>query len=239
MADHFASRGQRALAVDLRGHGGSPGGPPWDLATHVDDVAESTAAAGIDRAVYIGHSYGAVIAAQMAVSHPQRVDALVLLDPPFQLPSRRALASAAIAAQDWSFETVAGAVEAVLASDAVVSPREDVVTAYVARDLRVGSDGRYRFGYRPEAAAAIWREMTTVSPPIAQLPTMLVRPAQSFVDSSAHDRRYRESLGDLVEIGTVPGGHNLLWESPEETSLAIAEFLARLGTVSPAGPDRS
>jgi pimeloyl-ACP methyl ester carboxylesterase len=81
--------------------------------------------------------------------------------------------------------------------------------------------------------------MTTVSPPIAQLPTMLVRPAQSFVDSSAHDRRYRESLGDLVEIGTVPGGHNLLWESPEETSLAIAEFLARLGTVSPAGPDRS
>ena len=127
---------------------------------------------------------------------------------------------------DWSFASVDGAVNALLASDTVVAAPRETVAAFAADDLRRGADGRLRFSFCPATVVVAWSEMTLPPPPIAPLPTLLLRPVGSQFPGGVEDRRYREELGPALTLKAVPNGHNLLWESPRETIAAILEFLA-------------
>jgi pimeloyl-ACP methyl ester carboxylesterase len=74
----------RVTAYDLRGHGYSE--VPRDGYTSADQAGDTFAimdALGIERAVLVGHSFGAVIAMHAAVLAPGRVDAIILSDPCF------------------------------------------------------------------------------------------------------------------------------------------------------------
>ena len=74
---------RRAVAFDFSGHGSSPGAIGRysydELAKDISEVANSQQ---LDHFVLAGHSMGAAVAAQYAASHPARVKALVLVDPP-------------------------------------------------------------------------------------------------------------------------------------------------------------
>ncbi|HET7574621.1 MAG TPA: hypothetical protein VFJ99_05850, partial [Solirubrobacterales bacterium] len=148
------------------------------------------------------------------------------LDPGIGVPPERALRSAEIDRLDWSFATVDGAINALMSSDAMVAPPRDVIAAYARDDVSKGPDGRFRFGFCPSAAVVAWSEVTLPAPPIAPIPTLLVRAEVSLVDHRAQVERYAEALGPLLTVVTVPNGHNMLWESPEETIGAIEGFLA-------------
>lgn len=81
--------GRRIVAPDLRGRGHSntlPG--PFGMQAHADDLVAMLDDAGIERAVVVGHSMGAFVAATLADLHPARVAALVLVDGglPLDLP---------------------------------------------------------------------------------------------------------------------------------------------------------
>ncbi|MEU5261012.1 alpha/beta hydrolase [Amycolatopsis sp. NPDC021455] len=104
----------RVVRYDARGHGDSPGPAPGF--SHHDDLRQLLDALGIDRAVLVGSSLGSRTAADFALSHPDRVEGLVLASPglsgmverdPFTLEQRR-LAAEAIARKDFTqvFECV-------------------------------------------------------------------------------------------------------------------------------------
>lgn len=226
LAQRLLGDGRRVVAVDLRGHGESGHEPPWDLGTHVGDLLETLDAEGIERAAVAGHSFGAAVAAALAARAPERVGRLALLDPGFGLPPAYALGAAEIDRLDWSFASVDGAVNALLASESVVAAPRETVAAFVAGDLRRGADGRLRFRHCPAAVVVAWSEMTLPPPPIAPLPTLVLRPVASQIPSAEQDKRYRAELGSLLTLKAVPNGHNLLWESPRESEAAIAEFLS-------------
>lgn len=82
LAGPVAGAGARAVLYDLRGHGLSER-PPEHYSTR-DGAADLCAlldALGISEPVYlIGNSYGGMIAARMAVSAPDRVAGLVLIE---------------------------------------------------------------------------------------------------------------------------------------------------------------
>jgi lipase len=225
LAERLAAAGRSVTAVDLRGHGASGREPPWNAATHVQDLLETVDSLGIESAAWIGHSFGGRLAAEVAAISPDRVQSLVLLDPGLILPPDRALRGAEIERLDWSFAGVDGAVNAVLSNDAVVASPREVVAAYVQDDLRKGPDGRFRFRFCPSAAVVAWSEMTLPAPPVARLPTLLVHAEVPLFDGSAQRRQYREELGDLLTVTGVPNGHNVLWESPAETIEAVERFL--------------
>ena len=69
------------VAPDLRGRVLSAGLPgPFGVRPHVADVVAVLDAFAIDRAVVVGHSLGASIAAVLAATAPERVAGLVLVD---------------------------------------------------------------------------------------------------------------------------------------------------------------
>lgn len=86
--------GERPLVVpDLRGRGRSSTSGPFGVGAHADDIAvvidaalDTFPAAG--GAVVLAHSFGCHIAARVAVTHPQLVDSLLLVDggPPRVVP---------------------------------------------------------------------------------------------------------------------------------------------------------
>ncbi|MEO6778667.1 MAG: alpha/beta hydrolase [Gemmatimonadaceae bacterium] len=80
----LARAGMRAVALDLPGHGLSdkPSCPAlYTLDAQSEAVLAAMDAAGVSRAVLVGHSMGGPICARTAVLAPERVAALALLAP--------------------------------------------------------------------------------------------------------------------------------------------------------------
>jgi lipase len=224
LGECLAERGHLATAVDLRGHGDSGREPPWSVERHLQDLLETLDARGIRRAALVGHSFGGRVAAALAAAAGERIGRLVLLEPGLQIPPDRALQGAEMDRLDWSFETPEGAVNALLGRDEAVATPREVAESYVRDDVREGPDGRYRFRFCPGAAVTAWSEMALPAPPIAPVPTLIVRTEVSLV-SLGVEQRYRDELGARLTVATVPNGHNVLWESPAETFAAVTGFL--------------
>ncbi len=222
----LAEQGHSVVAVDLRGHGDSGREPPWDTEAHVGDLLETADSLGIERATWIGHSFGGRLVAATAASAPERAVALGLLDPGLEVSPALVLQGAEIERLDWSFATVEGAVNALLSNSAGVAAPRDVVTAYVQGDVVKGPDGRFRFRFSPSAAVVAWNEVALPAPPVTQVPTLLILTEASLTQAALLKPRYEEALGELLTEVVVPNGHNLLWEAPAETIGAIERFLA-------------
>lgn len=225
LGERLAAAGHSVVAVDLRGHGDSGREPPWNTETHVADLLETLDSLGIERVRWVGHSFGGRLVAAAAAAAPERTATLALLDPGFEVNPAVALQSAEIERLDWSFATVDGALNAVLSNGAMVAPDRDLVAVYVKDDLRKGPDGRFRFRFCPSAAVVAWNEVTLPAPATVQVPTLLIIAEVSLIIAGALKPRYREALGDLLTEVTVPNGHNLLWESREETIGAVERFV--------------
>lgn len=80
--DHLR-RHRRAVALDLRGHGESDPADDGDytIAGMTHDVTAVVDQLGVRRFVLAGHSLGALVAIEYASRHPDRVAALLLVDP--------------------------------------------------------------------------------------------------------------------------------------------------------------
>lgn len=224
LARRLARRGNGVLAVDLRGHGASGHEPPWNTGRHVRDLLETLTSFGVTGVTWIGHSFGGRVVAATAAAAEELTDALILLDPALEMAPAQALHGAELARLDWSFETPGGAVNALLGANGNAATPPDTVAAYAERDLRRGDDGRYRFSFCPSAVVTAWSEMCLPAPPVAEVPTLVVRVEETLFTASLEER-YRVRLSSRLSVARVPNGHNVLWESAEETAAAIDDFL--------------
>lgn len=234
LGKRLAALGHSVLAVDLRGHGESGHEPPWSTGTHVEDVLETLDAQGVERVAWVGHSFGGLVAAALVAEAGERTQRLALLDPGLAVPPERALRSAEIERLDWSFATTDGALNALLSNESIVASPREVVAAFVDDDVRKGPDGRFRFSFCPSTVVTAWSEMTLPPPPIARVPTLLVTAEKPLYDGTRQRQRYEDELGDLLTRVEVPNGHNVLWESPQETIEAVEQFLEPVDEPAPA-----
>jgi lipase len=218
--------GYHVLAPDLLGHGNSSWEPPWDIPRHCDAIVETV---GARESVLVGHSFGGRLAFELAARAPKLVPGLVLLDPAILLPGHVALAAAENARPDKSFVSFDELVGArYVESQLHFAPRELVVED-LAVHVETGEDGRVRYRYCQSAVVAAYGEMASQPPPFesVRVPTLLVLGERSYLPYDHLLDAHRAALGDLLEVVIVPGGHTVTWDALEETSAAIAAFLAR------------
>jgi len=91
----FAFHGWSVLAVDLPGHGRSPGSPLASIGSMADWVLELAARAGAQQHVLVGHSMGALVALEAAARAPERAAGLALIGAAARMPVHRDLLAAA------------------------------------------------------------------------------------------------------------------------------------------------
>jgi proline iminopeptidase len=72
--------GWRFVSFQQRGLTPSTTAGPFTMEQHCADAEAVLTARGIDRAVVVGHSFGAYLALHLAVSYPERVNGLLLID---------------------------------------------------------------------------------------------------------------------------------------------------------------
>jgi lipase len=206
---------RRVIAPDLRAHGRSGSEPPWSLDTHVGDLLETMRTLGVEEADWLGFSYGGRVAAALAAREPARVRSLVLLDPALHVSPETCLEQAREERDDLSFADVDEAIED-RGSPLLHTPRE-MLEEEMSQHLVRGEDGRLRYRYEPVAAMAIWSDMADDPPPVADVPTLIVRGDQSWVPVDL--ARYPDA-----QTLDVAGGHPVLWEDFETTAAAIVGF---------------
>jgi lipase len=220
--ERLASR-YHVVAPDLRGHGQSPREAPWTLKAHLEDVLEIVG----DPRVWIGHSFGGRLVAELMAAQPDRVQRAVFLDPALTVPPDYArFLSDQELAQDLSFESEEEAIGAGLAGRP--EPVSDDVRRQVREQVEQGADGRFRFAYSHEAVAAALLECAAQAAPWhhAGIPTLIVAGLLSKFVSVGEIEIYRSGLGDDLRVVVVPGGHSVLWDAFDETADAIERFLS-------------
>jgi lipase len=216
--------GRRVVALDLRGHGYSGWEPPWDLPTHVDDLLETADRLGIDRADWVGHSFGGRLVIELATRAPYRVERAVLLDPAVWAPPHIALERAELERADRSFASLDEAIALRRETAQLVAP--GMLEEEMEHHLFEDEDGRWRYRYSQSAVVAALGELAKPPPldGLADIPTLIARAPAAEICPDAIVDLCRHAIAN-VEVVDLPGGHIVMWDALDETAEAVARFL--------------
>ncbi|MCO4250662.1 alpha/beta fold hydrolase [Pseudarthrobacter raffinosi] len=213
--------GFRVYAPDLRGQGEADKPERgYSLAEQAEDAAAILEALNVPSAVVVGSSSGGYVAQQLAIAHPQKVAALVLVGAPWSLHGRTAFADEVDALADPLDE------DWVRASLAWFPLLHEVPAWYI--------EDRVRDGLRMPAHMwkGILNGLCEATPPTEtgtiHAPTLILWGAQD----SLLPRRDQETLAARIPgsvLKVYPDvGHPVLWECPEQVAEDTTAFLASL-----------
>ncbi|MEV6095949.1 alpha/beta hydrolase [Nocardia sp. NPDC051981] len=217
----------RIIAPDLRGHGRSPGVPPWDFETLVDDLAALLEHETCEPVVVLGHSFGAATAVHLAHRRPELVRGLVLLDPAIGLEPERMLtiANSMLAAPDYESLEQAR-FDKLETSWAEVDPA--ILDAELAEHLVPTANGRVGWRMTMPAIIAFWGEIARdfVLPP-REMPTVMVQAMKVNPPLVSPDFRaaLTAHLGDRLTVHEFDCDHMVAQARPVRTAALVRALL--------------
>ena len=219
--------GYQIIAPDLHGHGRSPRTGPFTLEQHALDVLPLLRELGPD-ATLLGHSYGAVIAWELAQIDPDAVSRLVLVDPPIQVApefARRSFENATVHLRWPNRER---------AFEDLIAGRSPEAHWSVALDVSVGLErtdsGDLRVAVSEEAVRACWEQLPSPLPGSSfRGPTLLIEAGQENGDfcTPAAVADLRRLLGDRLRHEVVDLPHTITADGPDILAAHLLSFLAR------------
>jgi pimeloyl-ACP methyl ester carboxylesterase len=241
VVEHFPNN--RVLALDLRGHGRSGGGPIADWRMVVSDVAGLIDALGIMQAIGIGHSMGGHVLLQCAADHPDAFARLVLFDPVVLAPEFYAPADPLFSADNphptsrrkRDFASAEEMIERFRARDpyCLFAPR--VFEDYCRYGLLPAPSGEGMvLACAPEVEGSVYASSRSNAGILdaarrVAIPTLVVRAQQSDLDDFKSSPTWPE-LAAILPQGTdlyrPDRTHFHPFEDPADAAGIIAEFMA-------------
>ncbi|MGI8823787.1 MAG: alpha/beta fold hydrolase [Acidimicrobiia bacterium] len=213
----------RVIIFDNRGIGGSsvPAGP-YTIPAKAGDAAAVLDGAGVDRAHVIGTSLGGMIAQELTLAAPQRVDRLVLMCTTpgstggYPVPDATAMLLARAATWD-PMVALRRFVENALSPHPSPALVEEIMALRLANPQEAA-------GWAAQAAAGAGYDGGD-HPGAITAPTLVM----SGTADSVVDYRNSEVLAGMIPGATlqlVPdAGHLFFWERPETVTDAVLGFL--------------
>jgi 3-oxoadipate enol-lactonase len=215
----------RLVLLDNRGIGESDAPPgPYTTADLADDVVAVLDDTGIETAAVLATSLGGMVGQELAIRHPERVDALVLvcttpggdLAHPFPEPTQRLLAELP------QMDPRAGLERAVRNALSEDAPQElvDRIVGYrvaappdpVGWQAQAGAAGAHDAGDRLDRIDA---------------PTLVVHGTADVVVDPRNAAVLGERIPDAAVVLLDGLGHLLFWEDPAGFLEPVVGFLAR------------
>ncbi len=217
------AKGAKVVALDLRNHGGSPHGLPMDFATMAGDVAETLASLGIGRASIVGHSLGGKTAMALALTRPEMVGRLVVMDiAPIAYDHDYQSYMTAMLAMELSPGLSRGEADQILARTVSTPMR-----AFLLNNLVLGENPRWRVGLREIQAAMPdllgWKELPGQRPFTG--PTLFLRGAESSYVGPEAESVIDALFPDAVRQSIEGAAHWLHADKPREVIAALQAFL--------------
>lgn len=216
----------RIVVPDLRNHGRSFHDPDVSYPALAGDVRALLDELGLERAVLVGHSMGGKTAMWLALTAPDRVERLVVVDSaPVGSSSSMAGLLRGLAAVDVTALPGRAAADAALAA---VAP-DSRVRDYLLQNL-VRHDGVWRWRMNvPALLAGIDAIRGWPEPPADARylgPTLFLHGGESGYVQPAHEAVIR-ALFPYARFRSVPGaGHWVYADRPAEFLAALRAFLA-------------
>jgi len=211
----------RVLTFDNRGIGESDVPPgPYTAAEMASDALQVLDEAGVERAHVVGASLGGMIAQELAVRAPERVDRLVLCCTTpggagaVPMPART-VALFVEAAQLEPEVALRRFVENALGPDGA-----GLVDEIVARRLAHPFDPS---GWQAQAAAGTTFAGTALE--TIQAPTLVIHGTDDAVVDAANAELLTERIPQATLVLLPRAGHLLFWERPAEFVRIVAGFL--------------
>ena len=224
-ADWLAERFHLFL-LDNRGMGQSDKPPgPYTVAELAADAAVVVAAAGLERAHVVGTSLGGMVAQELALGWPERVERLVLVcttaggASAYPMPERTVRLFGEV--PDLEPEVALRRMVENSLADATVGARPELVEQIYA----------YRLANRPDLAA--WTAQAGAAAAFDSLdrlggiraPTLVLTGTADNVIDHRNSHVLAEGIPGARLEHFAGGGHLFLWEEPERFAAAVADFL--------------
>lgn len=209
--------------VDQRNHGRSPHADRFDYPAMAEDVRALIQQEAGGSATVLGHSMGGKTAMQLALTHPDVVDRLIIADmaprayPPHHRPLIRALQALDLAAYDSR-----SAIDDALADDVPAYP----IRQFLLKNLDY-DDGRYTWQMNLDVIAEKYDHINApiTSDRTFSKPTLVLRGEHSDYVTEA-DVQHIRTLFPNAESVTLPGaGHWVHADAPDAFASAVVDFL--------------
>lgn len=226
---YLAHHGWNVLAPDLPGHCRSAGAALASVEALADWLLALLDAAGVTRAVLVGHSLGSLVALEAAARAPTRIRQLVLVGTAFPMPVAPALLKASLNDPGTALQMVNVFSRSTLAPPpSALGPGTWVFGASTALGKHVlASNPQVNLFHTGFVACDSYRNGLAAMQAVL-CPTLFVlgrddqmTPPQAAQGLIASARQARVVL--------LPGGHHQMSETPEPLLRALVEFLDPVG----------
>ncbi len=231
----LAEAGFYSIALDKRGHGDSDWAPDGDyaIATYAEDLRAVLRQLGRPAAL-VGASLGGLTGLLVVGEDgPGAASALVLVDvtPRMELDGVQKII-AFMSAHPEGFASVAEAADCV--SKYLPHRPRPADTTGLAKNLRRGEDGRFRWHWDPQfltgrrtpGSSDSWERMDRAARNL-RVPTLLVRGRMSELVSEEHARSFLEMAPGAEYVDVKDAAHMVAGDRNDVFSHAVTEFLMR------------
>ena len=237
LTDHWT-----VIALDQRGHGGSPRSESYLVTDYVADALRFVRDETVESVVIFGQSLGAMVAAVVAAELPDQVRGIILEDPPFHSMGNR------IAGSAWQAQFT-GMREAARKRGGV----EEITDALADISLPASGGGFKRLGDLRDRNSLAWSAqcLSQLDPEVLtpviegrwldgydfpsllaglSCPTLLLQADPSAGGAMTDDdaQTLKSIVSDCQHVRFPGCGHNLHRDRPDSVLRAFADFAASL-----------